>query len=244
MATGYNQMLQGMSGKVGGLIAVTRGEQTVMRRRSYTNKSQTAPQKQAQASITGLAQLWSTLSIAQMDGWRTLGMQMADGKSGRPLSNYQAFTSLNGVLLAGGMPPLSDAPAAPVMPARLPLLTLDIQHAPGTALVFMVRSAAYLGAVQVYAAAPASAGKNSWSKADYKLITTLDSLINGGTPLADAYTARFGPPAAGRRIAVRLAPIAAQGFRGTTIDIVGTVSATPAAAAAPAPADQPALKAA
>jgi hypothetical protein len=243
MAKGYNQFLEGIVGKVGAIVVTTNGQQTIMRKRVYRNTSDTAAQRVIRANITGLAHLWVTLTPVQMAAWHTLGLQMPDKAGTRALNNYQAFTSVNGVLLACGQPTVSDAPAAPSYPASLPPVLLTAGSGPSSPFALTLSSAAYTGLVMVYAAAPASPGRNSFSRSQFKLITTLTGLTAGSTSLTTAYEARFGTPSAGRKIALLLTPVSATGFKGTSVEPTALVSAS-TSVAAPTAADHQALKAA
>lgn len=243
MAKGYNQAFAGVTGKVGGLILTKRGEQSIMRRRTFENNSKTPAQMQVRANITALAHLWNTLTPLQMEAWATLGDQMSNPSGTKTLSNYQAFTSVNGLRLACGQPTVSAAPSAPSAPAPLPPLMLAIALTPDTPpLSLTITSVAYTGLVQVFATAPVSAGRNSFSHAAYKLLTTLPGLLAGGTSLSSVYTARFGLPAGGRRIALRFVPVSVAGFRGASINASGVVYDVRAAASVPSPSESASLE--
>jgi hypothetical protein len=245
MAKGYNQILQGLVGKIGQVVVTTSGARTIMRKRIYVNKSATPAQQRTRACFSGLAHLWATLTPAQMDAWHSLGAQMTGRADDPALSNYQAFNSVNALLLACGKAPVVDAPAAPTIPAALPPVTLTAAAGPSPgAWSLTLASAAYDGMVQVCAAAPASPGRRYFSRCQYKLITTLPSLSSDAADLTAAYAARFGPAAQGRKIAITLTPVSAAGFKGETVETTILVASGSAAVREPAPTETPQRRAA
>lgn len=220
MATGHNHFLQGIGGKIGSIVVVARGTQTIVRPRTYVSTSNSPAQQTMRGRVSDLSHLWRTLTAGQCDAWRALGARMAGTKSGRPLTCFQAFTAINGLRLSCGLPGIEDAPDAPSAPPPLPPLALDVRTgSEGQPLALALVSAGYAGLVQVYATPPLSAGRNSFRKFDYKLLAVLPALMAGETLLGELYAARFGVPPAGRRIGVRVVPVSDDGFRGQSISV-------------------------
>lgn len=207
------------SGTLGNTVAAKGRNGLYMRNKVSPSNPKTIAQSKVRAAFTGASQAWRSLTDAQRTGWHALGKQMtttdALGQSS-PLTGSQIHQALNGVLATLSVSPIADAPSQPEASAALPAITLEAAHqgtADGAFRLF-VRSAAYGGKVQVYATPPVSAGRASFGGSAYRLIDVVDGLVSGGTNLTDAYIAKYGTPALGVKIAVKVVPVSPNGFKG------------------------------
>jgi len=229
MAKFISHILTGASGSVGGTTYSKGRNGLYLRAKTAPTQPGTAAQDNVRASFTGSAQAWRGLTEAQRAGWHALGAQVkttdALGQSST-LTGAQMHLALNGVLSTMGASPIADAPSQPETIAALPTVTLEAARA-GTAsgaFSLFVRSAAYAGKVQVYATPAVSAGRNYFGKSGFRLLTVADGLVNGGTAITDAYIAKYGAPALGAKIAVKLMPVSPSGFKGAKYHATAIVS--------------------
>jgi len=229
MAKFISHIVTGASGSVGGTTYAKNRNGLYLRAKTAPSQPRSAAQDNVRASFTGSAQAWRGLTEAQRAGWHALGAQVtttdALGQSST-LTGSQMHLALNGVLATTGASPISDAPSQPGVIAALPTITLEAARV-GTAsgaFSLFVRSAAYAGKVQVYATPAVSAGRNYFGKSSFRLLTVVDGLTNGGTPLTEAYVAKYGSSALGAKIAVMLVPVSPSGFKGAKYHATAIVS--------------------
>lgn len=230
MAKTNNPLFNQTGGKIGSLVISRNG---VIRERVYRNPSQSEAQMRQRAVLAGLSRSWAQLSDVQRGTWGRLEGRMNAASAAAP-SGYMTYMQVNGTLAACGQPTVPSAPANPQPAGTLPPLYLEAIHSTsGLPLILNIRSAAFADMVQVYAIAPASAGRSAFGISEFKLVTTLLALSSGSTNIGDEYSALFGEPTGGQKIAVRLFPISAQGFRGDPIEAVATVTTIGAVQTAP-----------
>ena len=128
------------------------------------------------------------------------------------------------MLATAGDTPLSDAPGQPDAVLPLPTVTLTATRS-GAVFTLRIVSAAYAGKVQIYATPAVSAGRDFFSKSAFRLLEVDGNLAAGGTSIGAAYTAKYGPAALGTKIAVKVVPISANGFKGASYFATAIVSA-------------------
>ncbi len=229
MAKFTSHIVTGASGSVGGTTYAKNRNGMYLRAKTAPTQPRSAAQDTVRSSFTGSAQAWRGLSETQRAGWQALGTQVKTTDSlgqSSTLTGAQMHLSLNTVLATTGASPISDAPSQPETLAALPTITLDAARA-GTAtgaFSLFIRSAAYAGKVQVYATPAVSAGRNYFGKSSFRLLTVVDGLLNGGTSVTAAYTAKYGTPALGAKIAVKLVPVSPSGFKGAKYHATAIVS--------------------
>lgn len=229
MAKFISHILTGASGSVGGTTYSKNRNGLFLRAKTAPTQPRTMAQDNVRAAFTGSAQAWRSLTDAQRAGWHALGAQVkttdALGQSST-LTGAQAHLALNAVLATVGASPIADAPSQPEASAALPAITLEAARQGTAAGVFslFVRSAAYGGKVQVYASRAVSAGRSYFGNSDFRLLQVVDGLVNGGTQVTDAYIAKYGTPALGAKIAVKLVPVSPSGFKGADYQATAIVS--------------------
>lgn len=162
----------------------------------------------------GLAQSWTPLGLVVQSGWLSLGQQMT-GASGRPLTGFQAYMTVNTALASLGSAYVTEAPVAPAPPATLPPLMLEAQTQDGgQVFVMQLSSPTYAAKVTVYGAAPVVAAQESLPATAFVTLGVVTGL-GSSTDLTALYVARYGVPPVGSQIAGRLEAVSAAGFRGT-----------------------------
>ena len=221
MAKFLSHVLTDVSGSVGDTTYARNRNGNYIRKRIAPTQPRTQAQQQVRAAFSATAQAWRGLTEAQRTAWHGLGVQMTITDSlgqSSTLTGSQAHASVNGIRAAAGDNPLSDAPGQPDAVAPLPTITLEAVHTGGAGGPFVLRvhSDAYSGRVLIAATPAVSAGRDFFGKSAFRLIQTTETLTAGATVITAAYVARYGTPAPGTKIAVRLVPVSANGFKGAS----------------------------
>lgn len=221
MAKFLSHIVTGASGSVGDTTYSRNRNGLYFKKKSIPTQPRTVAQRQVRAAFAAASQAWRTLTEEQRAGWHALGAQMTTTDSlgqTSTLTGAQAHLALNGVLsTTGATTPITDAPSQPDMVGALPSVTLAATRSGGSEGAFglALQSAIYSGSVQVFATPAVSAGRDYFSTNAFRLLEVVNGLSAGTTSLTAAYTSRYGTPSVGTKIAVRLVPISANGFKGT-----------------------------
>lgn len=125
------------------------------------------------------------------------------GQSG-PLSGFQLFVKLNCVLVFLGELQITAPNAKPEFPATPPS-ALTITNISDTVAIKLTADAATADFTNVWASRPLSAGINSTSAFYY--IGQIPAPVGGFSIITSLYTAKFGVPAAGKKIFVRVSQV-------------------------------------
>jgi hypothetical protein len=164
------------------------------------------------------AAAWRSLTEAQRLQWSTQAplVDLVDtlGQTYNP-SGPQLYSSVNlnrGITgqATVSVPPIVDTPPA--------LTSASLAAAGGTpSLAFTFAGAIAVGDFLIIeATAPSSAGRNFFSRSEYKQIAILDSSDTSPADILAAYVAVFGAidsADVGAKISVRAIPVSANGFR-------------------------------
>ncbi len=230
MARGKNPLLKKLTGNLGDYSVAQVNGQAQLRERPARKTRIRLTNSQQQGLFGGLAQSWSPLGLVVQSGWLALGQQMT-GSTGRALTGFQAYMTVNTALATIGSASVTEAPSAPAPPALLPpvLLSAEVQDG-GSVFHISLSSATYADKVIVSGAAPVAAAQETLPATAFVTLGVVPGL-SSSTDLTALYTARFGVPPVGSQIAVRLEAISATGFRGIP-RVVPTVVTAEAARAA------------
>ena len=214
-----SQLAEQASGSSGNLTASKNAFGNYLRARKAPKNPRTVDQTAVRASFTAISQAYRGLTPAQRLGWAGLGKQMTTTDAlgiSFTLSAAQAHSSVNGVRAAVGDDPLTDAPGQMDVIPPLPTITLEAVRTGGAggAFVLTVQSDAYAGTVVLAASPAVSAGINYFSASSVRQIGTVTALTAGATAITTDYVAKYGTPAAGTKICVKLTPVSANGFKG------------------------------
>jgi len=229
MAKFSSTVFDELRGSLGNVVASRSAQGGTVRKRAVPKNPKSAAQTAVRSAFAATSKDWRALTEDQRTAWHSLGRQMTvtDSLGGKaPLTGSQAYASLNGIVATFGGSPLSDAPGTPDSIAALPTITLVAARTGSAtgAFTLAVQSAAYTGKVQVYASPAVSAGRNTFGKGAYRLLEVVDGLSAGSTSLTAAYVAKYGTPAVGTKIAVKLVAVSANGFRGGKVIAVAVVA--------------------
>ena len=156
-------------------------------------------QGQARARLAGNAALWRTVTDAARAGWSALGGMLSRTDAlgqAYTLTGFDAFVSVNNVLLATGSAVNLVAPAL-ASPAAITSATITTTG--GTlALAYTPTPLPAATKLMVFASPQRSAGRNF--EADLRLIQVSAAAAASPMNLLAAYTARFGVPVVGNKI--------------------------------------------
>lgn len=189
------------SGSVAGTTSSRNRNGQYVRTRAIPVQPRTVTQLATRSRQSVSSAAWRGLTDGKRAGWRDLGLSMVRSDSlgqSYSLTGFQAYCSVNNVLLATGGTALSDAPAL-VTPSAIVTGTLT---ASASALSF-AWTPTPLGAAQkiiVRASPQRSAGRSF--EADFRVVFTGAAASASPANILTAYTAKFGVPVVGNRIFV------------------------------------------
>jgi hypothetical protein len=219
MKVKLNSLLDDASGKFGDNVFARNPSGLYLRKNTLADQPNSERQISIRDRFSIFAARWATLTEEQRVGWNSLARQITKaGKYGdlyNP-SGHQLYIALNTTRGEFALAALDDAPFAPeALPAVLdfaPALSLD-----GTgALVLQLGPATAIGSRGlVFATEPMSAGRSVVSESSYRLITTVAVGDLLSLSLGEAYEGKFGTPASGVKVGVKLIPVSVSGFQGT-----------------------------
>jgi len=122
------------------------------------------------------------------------------GQSG-PLTGFQLYAKINCSLLVIGGEVVSAPPAAPVFDL-LPVSGLVITNAAGVITLKLTTTDSPPDGTMLWGAKPCSQGQNIARQT--VLLGTLGSPVNNAIDISTAYKARYGSPAVGKKVFVRV----------------------------------------
>ncbi len=191
-----------------GNLTISRGRAgQYIRARVIPLNPQTDGQQTVRSRLANLAKAWRGLTDALRNAWDAFAENAEYIGTG-----YNAFVGVNGVrVLTGGA--ILQAPPALASHGMFSAtgLTATVDAEAGT-LSLSVEGAADTDAPDCYiveATKPASAGRRNL-KSSFRVISPHAAIANLGgatSTLGQAFTERFGLPALGTRIKVRVAPV-------------------------------------
>jgi hypothetical protein len=168
----------------------------------------TNPQTDAQMRIRGflrsVASKWRGLTPEQRAAWMAEALQHQSkartGQSGT-LSGFQLYTKINCSLLVIGGTVVLDPPAMPEF-NPLPVTGLVITNTGGVVTLKLTSTDAPPDGTMLWGAAPCSQGQNV--SRHQVFLGTLDSPVNNAIDISTAYKGRYGSPAAGKKVFLRV----------------------------------------
>ena len=173
------------------------------RTRANPVNTNTSFQVAVRTRLTDLSTAYRALDASQRSGWIGLGSSMQRTDSlGQTynLTGLQAYQSVNGILLAGGDDPVSDAPA---LNEPDPLSTITVTLTDAAFSIAFTPTPLDTGArLLVYASPQRSAGRAFES--DFRLVYASAAALASPADVLASYSARFGAPVAGNRVFVQV----------------------------------------
>ena len=179
------------------------GRNGLIRRTMATPRNpQTLAQQIIRLNLATQAAAYDALTDEQQEAWIAAAAQMQSkaslGEKG-PLTGLQLFTKVNCSLLAIGQAPVTAPPAQPQF-ELLPIDGLVITNTGGTVAIRLHTTGSPPEGTMLRACPPQKSGTRR--PVGTRLLGTLTSPVANHVDITSAYTARFGVPAADKRIFV------------------------------------------
>lgn len=189
-------------GKIGGHVASKNAAGNYFRTKVTPSNPQTPAQQAVRAALAANSKAYQTLTEAQRDSFIEAAKE-ATAKNifgdGIKLSGINLFTRLNNNLSLIGVANITSAPA-PVSIEYLPITAAAVAKGADTATVTFSGAQEVGTHVVIRATAGLSAGKN-FVKSEYRIIGTIDDVLETPYDVKALYVAKFGEiPAAGKKI--------------------------------------------
>lgn len=193
-------------GKIGGHVASKNRSGAYARTKVTPTNPQSTFQLAARNLFTSFSQGWRALTQAQRDAWDGAVADFAKTDIFGDLRNptgKNLYSRLNINLSNIGQPEIQDPP----LPSGAGQVIAGALVMTNGGAKTIAHTADTLGhVIQVWATPGVSAGKK-FLKNDYRLISTFAGGAVSPENIATAYNARFGQPAVGTRVGVRLVSI-------------------------------------
>lgn len=192
------------SGKFG--IAVYQGGRygQVVRALAIPTNPRSAAQSLVRARMTTVSRAWQTLTQAQRDAWTSTALNVQSkprlGLYGA-LTGSQLHMKINASLLEQGGAVVAVPPAIPEF-SDLPISALVITNTGGTIAIKLSTTDSPPDGTMLAGAAPCSQGIARCP--DTVGLGPLDSPVTNAITITTAYTARFGVPAVGKKVFVKV----------------------------------------
>jgi hypothetical protein len=192
------------SGKRGLNVSQKSRNGQISRTLAIPTNPQTDAQLRIRSFLRSVASQWRGLTQAQRDEWTAEASQHQSkarlGQSG-PLTGFQLYAKINCSLLIIGDEAVSAPPAAPVFDL-LPVSGLVITNANGVITLKLTTTDAPPEGTMLWGAKPCSQGQNIGRQPVF--LGTLNAPANGAIDITAAYTGRYGSPAVGKKVFVKV----------------------------------------
>ncbi len=192
------------SGKEGLTVSMNGRYGQVRRALVIPTNPRTAAQLGVREIFTSVAKRWRALTQVQRDAWiaaaETQKSKSRLGQSG-PLTGSQLFVKVNATLAQFGQAEVDVPPAVPSFEALAPA-GLVITNAAGVIALKLTCVGDPGENTIVRASAPQSAGRQVCN--NVRIVGTCPAAVAGVADITALYTARYGVPAAGTKVFVRV----------------------------------------
>lgn len=194
------------SGKIGGHVASRNRAGAYFRTKVTPINPQTTNQQNARARLTTFSQAWRGLTQAARDAWNSVVSDFARTDIFGDLRNptgFNLYQRLNNNLQIVGAATI-DTPPVPQAVDTVQIGALVADVGVGDAITIATSGAVPANtAMQVWATPGQSPGKN-FVKSEYRLIEVFEATDTSPHDIQTSYIARFGDPAAGQKVFVRI----------------------------------------
>ena len=182
---------QGRNGQISRILAIP-------------SNPRTAAQMAVRHALSSVSARWRTLTEEQRSAWRALAMTRKSaprlGQSG-PLTGSQLFAKINCSLATLGAEQVDAPPSFPQFPDN-PVDGLVITNLAGVIALKLGCPSTPANNTTVRAAAPCSQGLAN--NANFRILGVLPAPVAGACDITSLYTARYGSPAVGTKVFVRV----------------------------------------
>ena len=230
MKVKLNSLLDDASGKFGDNVFARNPSGLYLRKHVDPEQPNSERQMDVRDRFSTFASRWATLTEEQRVGWNGLAALVTKtGKYGdlyNP-SGHRLYIALNQTRAEFALATLDDAPLG--VEATIPVVgfvpTLNISAAPAVELKLGATADPLGTDLLVFATEPMSPGRSIVGEGMYRLIGTADSAGLVNADLGASYEDKFGIPAGGVKVGVRVIPVSDSGFQGTPQESLVIVTA-------------------
>ncbi len=192
------------SGKRGLYVSQQSRNGLVSRALVIPTQPETDAQLRIRSFLRSVASQWRGLTQAQRDAWTAEASAHQSrarlGQSG-PLTGSQLYAKINCSLLNIGGEVVLAPPAEPVFDL-LPVSGLVITNTAGVITLKLTTTASPPDGTMLWGARPCSQGVNTARGVVF--LGTLGSPVSNAIDITTAYTARYGSPAVGKKVFVKV----------------------------------------
>jgi hypothetical protein len=213
------------SGKIGREVYQNSRNGQTVRIRAIPTNPQTTAQVEARDNLTACALAYDALTEVQQNAWIAAAAEVQSrtrlGMSG-PLTGLQYYCKVNAALLETGSVQVNAPPATPTF-EESNWGVLTAVNATGTLTMKVANSDTQAGDWHVFAAGPVNSGVRR--QPDLVRIGAAPTIAAGFSTITTIYQNRFGVPAVGKRIHVRVVEIV-NGLYGAAHNVTCLVTAS------------------
>ena len=220
MKAKLNSLLDDVSGKFGDRVFARNPSGLYLREHVEPDQPNSDRQTSVRDRFSTFAARWATLTEAQRTGWNSLAGQITKtGKYGDLYNptGHRIYIALNATRGEFTLPELDDAPlgieATTAVSGFNP--TIHVTAAPAIELKLGIANTALGTELLVFATEPMSPGRSTVSGSEYRLIGTASATELLNADIGTFYDDKFGVPAGGVKVGVKVIPVSASGFQGT-----------------------------
>ena len=220
MKAKLNSLLDDVSGKFGDRVFARNPSGLYLREHVEPDQPNSERQMSIRDRFSQFSARWATLTEAQRSGWNSLAALVTKtGKYGDLYNptGHRIYIALNQTRAEFALATLDDAPLG--IEATAPVVgfapTIHITAAPAVEFKLGAANTALGTDLLVFATEPMSPGRSIVPDASYRLIGTADPAGILNADIGTFYDDKFGVPAGGVKVGIKVIPVSASGFQGT-----------------------------
>ena len=220
MKVKLNSLLDDASGKFGDNVFARNPSGLYLRKNVAPDQPNSERQMDVRDRFSTFASRWATLTEEQRVGWNGLAALVTKtGKYGDLYNptDHRLYIALNQTRAEFALATQDDAPLG-VEPA-IPMIgfapTVNVTAAPAVELKLGATIDPLGTELLVFATEPMSPGRSTVSNSEYRLVGTAASADLSNANIGALYETKFGIPAGGVKIGVKVIPVSESGFQGT-----------------------------
>lgn len=210
----FGMMMTDARGKLGGHVFSKNRGGNYVRTNVVPNNPQTSLQGSIRSIFATISSRWSQLSEVQRNGWQSQVDKFERTNvfgDRKVLSGKALFQSLNTEAQNAGIGIIEDAPAPQEIIGKIPRVNaLTLIGGAFTFEVVAAGKATANGKTMVQATAPQTAGTFN-AKNKFRTIRVFGSADDASLDLTNSYKDKFGNPAPGTKVFVRLKDVGGNG---------------------------------
>ncbi len=219
MKVKLNSLLDDASGKFGDNVFARNPSGLYLRKHVDPDQPNTERQMSVRDRFSLFASRWASLTEDQRVGWNGLAAQITKtGKYGDLYNptGHRLYIALNQTRAEFALATLDDAPLAiePTVPLAGFAPTVMVTAAPAVELKLGAAATALSTELLVFATEPMSPGRSIVGEGMYRLIGTTNTADLLNADIGTLYDAKFGVPASGTKVGVKVIPVSESGFQG------------------------------